>query len=111
MRVAKIVMENIKELLGSRIKEIRKRRKLTQEKLAEMVGIEPNNLCRIENGKNFPTPENLFKISKALSVDVYELFLYEHLSDIRNLKAMLLQAIEQDEELTGTLFKFYQAVR
>jgi len=104
-------MENIKELLGSRIKEIRKNRKLTQEKLAEVVGIEPNNLCRIENGKNFPTPENLGKIARALSVEVYELFLYKHLSNTQSLKEKLFEAIEKDEELTGVLFKFYQAVR
>lgn len=104
-------MENVKELLGGRIREIRKRKKLTQEKLAEMIGIEPNNLCRIENGKNFPTPENLAKISASLGVETYELFLYKHLSDTESLKSRLLEAIEHDAELTGVLFKFYQAVR
>ncbi|GBF22641.1 hypothetical protein tpqmel_0045 [Candidatus Gastranaerophilus sp. (ex Termes propinquus)] len=109
----KMIIENVKTLVGSRIKEIRKRKKLTQEKLAEMVGIEPNNLCRIENGKNFPTPENLAKISKSLEIEVFELFLYEHLTGVESQKAALLKAIENDDGqvLTGALFKFYQAVR
>ena len=32
---------NVKKLLGNRIKEIRKERKITQEKLAELIDIEP----------------------------------------------------------------------
>lgn len=40
-------MGNIKNLLGKRIKEIRKRRGLTQEKLAELAGIEIPSLSNI----------------------------------------------------------------
>lgn len=49
-------MGNIKSLLGKRIKEIRKKRGLTQEKLAELAGIETPSLSNIENGKNYPMP-------------------------------------------------------
>ena len=52
---------NVKKLLGNRIKEIRKERKITQEKLAELIDIEPNNVSKIENGKNYPSAENLAK--------------------------------------------------
>lgn len=41
-------MKNTKELLGARIKEIRKARGLTQEQLAEMVDIEQKHVSRIE---------------------------------------------------------------
>lgn len=78
-------MENIKVLLGKRIKEIRKQKKLTQEKLAELAGIETPSLSNIENGKNYPGNETLFKLSSALNVKPYELYKFEHEKSIENL--------------------------
>ena len=47
-------MESIKNLFGKRIKELRKERSLTQERLAELIGIDTRNLIKIENGeRNF----------------------------------------------------------
>lgn len=40
--------------LGKRIKVARKKQKLTQQQLAEMAGVEPNNLSHIERGVLFP---------------------------------------------------------
>lgn len=39
-----------KKLLGARIKELRTGRGLSQEELAEMVGVDPKHLSRIETG-------------------------------------------------------------
>lgn len=39
---------NIKFLLGKRIQEIRKNRHLTQEKLAEVVGLDVSSISNIE---------------------------------------------------------------
>ncbi|MBR2430524.1 helix-turn-helix transcriptional regulator [bacterium] len=41
----------MKKLLGKRIRELRKARKITQEQLAEKLGIGPANISYIENGK------------------------------------------------------------
>lgn len=68
----------IKSLLGKRIKELRKRNKLTQEKLAELIGIETVSLCNIENGKYYPSSENLEKIINILKVSPKDLFDFEH---------------------------------
>ena len=46
-------MKTLKELLGSRIKEIRKLKRLSQEQLSERVGIDPKHLSRIEVGRGF----------------------------------------------------------
>lgn len=72
---------NIKKLLGRRIQEIRKSKKLTQEKVAEFVGIETNSLSNIETGRFYPTSENLEKIINVLDVTPSELFECEHLQD------------------------------
>lgn len=55
---------NIKKLLGSRLQEIRKIRKLTQEQVAEFAEIETSSISNIENGKYYPSAENLNKILK-----------------------------------------------
>ena len=53
---------NIKKQVGIRIKELRKKKCISQEKLAECVDIAQNTLSGIENGDNFFTAETLEKI-------------------------------------------------
>ena len=91
---------NTLELFGKRIKEIRKSKYLTQEKLAELIDVDPIQVCRIENGACFTTFETLNKIAKALNIEIYELFKYEHkksketlISEISN----ILQNTSEDE--------------
>ena len=55
----------------------RKKRGLSQQKLSEMVNVSPNYLNAVENGKNFPSPEVIQKISDILELMPYQLFL-EH---------------------------------
>lgn len=74
-------MQNIKKLLGARIKEIRKSKRLTQEQLAESIGIEIPSLSNIENGKNYPNSETIEKIAKGLGMEIFELFIFEHLKE------------------------------
>lgn len=71
-------MSTKKELLGMRIKEFREKRKLTQDKLAEMVNIDPKHLSRIENGRNYPSFETLEKILESLQVSYEDIFNYKH---------------------------------
>ena len=72
-------MATLKENLGKRIQEIRKSKNLTQEKLAEMIGIDTPNLSNIERGKRFLSAETLEKIIKSLDVREKDLFDFEHL--------------------------------
>ncbi len=65
---------NTKQLIGAKIKELRKRKKITQEKLSEAVGINPRQMVRIEMGESFPTLENLEKIALVLGITVQDLF-------------------------------------
>ena len=63
-----------KELLGLKIKEVRKQRKITQEQLAEMLDLDVGYISKLEVGRNFPTIGTLEKIAEALDVELYELF-------------------------------------
>lgn len=69
---------NSLKLFGKRLKELRKINKLTQEQLSEIIGLDPKQICRIENGACFTTFETLQKISKVYNVEISDLFLYEH---------------------------------
>ena len=67
-----------KKSLGKRIKEIRKAKGFTQEKLAESVSVDSKHLSRIECGINYPSIELLNKISHALNTETYMLFQNTH---------------------------------
>ncbi|NPV89897.1 MAG: helix-turn-helix transcriptional regulator [Firmicutes bacterium] len=54
--------------LGSRIREERKRARLTQEQLAEMAGCNESYIGQIERGEKNPSLEVLVNIANALGV-------------------------------------------
>lgn len=64
---------------GKRLKEIRKRRNISQEELAELVGMEPNNISKLELGEHLPKKENLEKLCEVLEIEPKELFDFGHL--------------------------------
>lgn len=101
----------IKQLLGKRIKEIRKSKKLTQEQLAEYIGIETSSVSNIENGRYFPTAENLDKIMQILQISPMQLFIVEHNNTHDVLIKELVDAMSNDTELTKLLYKFYLTVK
>jgi transcriptional regulator with XRE-family HTH domain len=66
-----------KRLLGTRIKALRKLRKLSQEDLAERAAISPQYVSNIERGKENPTLDLLFKLADALKVSLGDLCDFE----------------------------------
>lgn len=58
---------------GKRVKELRKQRGLTMEKLAELADIEYRQLGRVERGEINTSISTAFVISKALGVTFSEL--------------------------------------
>ena len=104
-------MLNIKDLLGKRIKEIRKKRGLTQEKLAELATIEIPSLSNIENGKNYPNQETLAKISDALNINPYELYIFEYFAPKDELIIQMTDAMKKDDNLTKKMYQFFMCVK
>lgn len=92
-------MEN---LLGPRIKSLRKIRGLTQEQLAERCDVSPSCISRWETGTLYPRRENMDALAKALQVKVEDLLsgLGSPLSDDMMIKefAPLIEELEQDEQ-------------
>ena len=63
--------------LGKRIAELRRRKKLTQEQLAEAVCCSVDFISLVERGVNAPSVAGLEKFAKALQVEAKELFTFE----------------------------------
>ena len=59
--------------IGERLKELRIRRALTQEELAQAAGIGKNTVNRLERDLTEPRPPTLRKLARALDVDPAEL--------------------------------------
>lgn len=68
------VMELIEVLVGKRIKEQRKKNKLTQEQLSEKLGISKNHLSAIERGVYRVQIETLVMIINCLGCTADDLF-------------------------------------
>jgi len=104
-------MGNIKTLLGKRIKELRKKRGLTQETLAEYANIEIPSLSNIENGKNYPNYGTLEKISNALDVNPYELYLFDYYKDANELIGEMTNKMLNDDNLTRKMYQFFMCIK
>jgi len=86
---------NIKKLVGKRIKELRKRKKLTQEQLAEMLDLSQNAMSYIETGENFLSAETLQKLLTALDISIEDLFHIEHLQPDSDLLKEIIYILNQ----------------
>ena len=63
-----------KRLVGSRIKELRTMRNYSQEKLAEVAGINAKYLSSVERGMENPTLNLFISLAAGLRVELHELF-------------------------------------
>jgi transcriptional regulator with XRE-family HTH domain len=59
--------------IGSRIKEIRILKGLSQQELAALLDYEKSNMSRLESGNVNPTILTLYKVAEALNVSLKEL--------------------------------------
>jgi transcriptional regulator with XRE-family HTH domain len=65
---------NIKDILAANLKHNRRKKGLTQEKLAEMADISLRYLAMLELGNSFPSGDVLEKLSEALGIQAFQLF-------------------------------------
>ena len=70
-------MINFKQAFGKNLKQIRKSKNITQETLAEMIGIHPRQVSKIETGEHFPNSTTLENICISFSVSPRELFNFD----------------------------------
>lgn len=87
-------MTSLKLKFGKRVRELRKSAGLTQEQMAEIIGIEPPNISKMESGMHFPQPDKIERIALALNVEISDLFEFEHIQKRQSLIKYINSEIE-----------------
>jgi transcriptional regulator with XRE-family HTH domain len=62
------------QLVGPKIRQLRKERKLTQTELASRIGIQQSDLSRMEKGEYRVSLDTLFRILAVFDVSISEFF-------------------------------------
>lgn len=65
--------KNIYILIGSRIKNIRESKGMTQQQISDICDFEKSTVSRIEAGRTNLTIKTLYKISQSLGVKMTEI--------------------------------------
>jgi transcriptional regulator with XRE-family HTH domain len=65
------------QILGKNIQKFRKKKKLSQNELAELLGISREHLAKIETAKRFISLKLLFRLADILEVKEKVLFDFE----------------------------------
>lgn len=99
-----------KSLLGKRIRELRKRKGLSQEKLSELVNVDPTTISNIENGKNYPSLANLENILDVLEETFLDVFDFEHKNNIDNLITIIDKKMKENPDKIEDFYKIIMAL-
>lgn len=105
-------MDDIKKLIGKRIKYLRQEMNMSQEKLAELVNMDQRNLSHIECGHTFPS-RYLIEIADALKVKLPELFDFEYLKydDTQKIKYVTEKLNNLTSQEIEIVFRVVKAMR
>lgn len=104
-------MKTTMQLLGARIKELRKARGLSQADLSERLEIAEKYLSRIEVGTNYPSLLVLEKMALVFGTDLKDLFDFEYLREGSAILADFQKLLEEtDEEKIRLAYKIVRAV-
>lgn len=99
-----------KKLLGKRIQELRKRKGLKQEQLAEICNVEPASVSNIENGRNYPSFQTLEKIIRALGISFTEVFKFSHKQSCQDLLNEINNMLKEHPQRIEDVYKVIKAL-
>jgi len=88
---------NFKKKFGNRVRYLRKLAGLSQEQLAEKIGLSAKTISYIENGKNTISFNKLPLIATGLCVPVYKLFISDDGSNNKEVLEFLLSSATEKE--------------
>lgn len=87
-----------KKLIGLRIKELRRSKGLSQERLAEKIGISSKYLSSIERGRENPTLDTFLKLASALNIELPEVFNVSHVKPSKDLRVFISRLTKSSDE-------------
>ena len=105
---------DIQKQIGNQIKRYRKKNNMSQEQLAELIGIATNSLSNIECGNSFMTSKTLEKILNIFQISAKELFDFpETMTKEINKKDAIfdfIKEIEENDTKMNLLYIFLKAL-
>ena len=87
--------------IGGFLKELRQEKQMTQEQLAEQMGVSRRTVSRWETGNNLPDLSVIIELADFYDVDLNEIFRGERRKETMDteLKDTMLQAAEYSEDI------------
>jgi transcriptional regulator with XRE-family HTH domain len=82
--MAQTTDSDLRRGIGGRIAETRCYRRLTQEQLAQRIGVGVKAIINLEDGRHFPRFKTLLALSRELNVPLRDLLDQEPLTDSNN---------------------------
>jgi transcriptional regulator with XRE-family HTH domain len=97
--------------VGEKIRQLRVLAGLSQENIAEEIGMSHGNFGKIERGEIDINTHHLFAVAKALKVDVTELFDFYSLGVTKESRPKLSSVTKSDiEQLHNSIFAINKAI-
>ena len=63
-------MTYMNNTIGDRIRNLRKNNGMSQRKLADLMELNHSAICKMENGKSYPSRKNAEKLAHIFAVDL-----------------------------------------
>jgi transcriptional regulator with XRE-family HTH domain len=87
---------DVKRQIGLRINILRNMRGYSQERLAEIMGVNPKYLSSVERGKENPTLDFFLKLAVGLKVNIQDLFYIESVDNAPKVLRKKLYSLVKD---------------
>jgi len=95
------MVEDVKRLVGTRIRQLRKERGLSQEKLGDISELHYTHIGSIERGEKNWSIDTMIKVAKGLNVEVVELFNFPMPpANLEKMKTSLIESINTSSPQT-----------
>ena len=94
-------MDDIRQDLGARIRQLRKERKQSQDELAHEANVAKNTISDVERGETWPNIETLQAIAGGLGTTVRDLFVI--VSALKNASPERSECVREIVELALTI--------
>jgi transcriptional regulator with XRE-family HTH domain len=91
--------QELKKTLGLNVKNRREHKDLTQEELAEKIGVSKNTISDIESGDKFARACTLVRLAKIFETEVYELLKPKGISPDNTADAVAIYSKEVKEAI------------
>ena len=103
--------KNFRKQFARNIKELRNLAGLSQEELAERIGIAPKTLSYWENAHNAVTFAKIPLLASALGVPVYRLFIFENADNSSEINNLIDTMNNKEKEIALKMIKLILSLK